>query len=93
MLVDDIISDHMVEGRARPGDFVTVKVDRIYIQDGNSPTLARLFKKHDIQRVFDPSRVGVFFDHSVIWPNAQIAARIREAEEFCRILGLRPVMT
>ncbi|PVE20326.1 hypothetical protein DC522_32980 [Microvirga sp. KLBC 81] len=60
MLVDDLISDHMGEGSARPRDFVTVKVDRIYIQDGNSPTLARLFKKHDIQRVFDPSRVGVF---------------------------------
>jgi 3-isopropylmalate/(R)-2-methylmalate dehydratase large subunit len=89
MLVDQIISTHLVEGTAKAGEYVTVTVDRIYIQDGNSPTIARLFAEHQIDRVFDPARTGVFFDHSVIWPNAEIANRIREAEEFCRKLGLQ----
>jgi 3-isopropylmalate/(R)-2-methylmalate dehydratase large subunit len=89
MLADRIIASHLVDGTVNPGEFVTVKVDRIYVQDGNSPTLARLFAQHGIDAVFDPSRIGVFFDHSVIWPNAQIAARIREAEDFCRRLGLQ----
>lgn len=89
MLSDRIINRHLIEGRAEPDEFVTVKVDRIYLQDGNSPTIARMFRELGIDRVFDPSRIGVFFDHSVIWPNADISARIREAEEFCRKLGLK----
>lgn len=88
MLVDRIIESHLIEGEVRPGSFATVKVDRIYLQDGNSPTIAKMFSKHGLTEVFDPSRISVFFDHSVIWPNAEIAARIREAEAFCRSLGL-----
>jgi 3-isopropylmalate/(R)-2-methylmalate dehydratase large subunit len=63
MMVDRIIASHLVDGTVEPGEFVTVKVDRIYVQDGNSPTLARLFAQHGINSVFDPSRIGVFFDH------------------------------
>lgn len=65
-----------------------MSVDRIYIQDGNSPTIARLFQEHGFERTFDPSRIAVFFDHSVIWPNREIANRIREAMTFCERLGL-----
>jgi len=89
MLVDQIISNHLVEGTAKAGEIVTVSVDRIYIQDGNSPTIARLFAEHQINQVSDPDRIAVFFDHSVIWPNVDIANRIREAEAFCRKLGLQ----
>jgi len=77
MLVDQIISNHLVEGTAKAGEIVTVSVDRIYIQDGNSPTIARLFAEHQINQVSDPDRIAVFFDHSVIWPNVDIANRIR----------------
>lgn len=89
MLADQIIANHLIEGKAEPDEFVTVNVDRIYLQDGNSPTIARMFREHGVDKVFDPGKIGVFFDHSVIWPNADIAARIREAEEFCRKLGLQ----
>ena len=89
MLVQDIIARRMVAGANSPGETAVVKVDRIYLQDGNSPTIARLFKEHGFRKVFDPERVGVFFDHSVIWPNAEIAGRIREAMTFCEDIGVR----
>ena len=88
MIVDRIIAGHTQDGDVRPGSFATVNVDRIYLQDGNSPTIAKLFAENDLFEVFDPARIGVFFDHSVIWPNAAIADRIRDAEAFCRSLGL-----
>lgn len=89
MLVQDVIARRLVAGANRPGETAVVKVDRIYLQDGNSPTIARLFKEHGFRKVFDPERVGVFFDHSVIWPNAEIAGRIREAMAFCEDIGVR----
>lgn len=89
MLVQDVIARRMVAGANSPGETAVVQVDRIYLQDGNSPTIARLFKEHGFGKVFDPKRVGVFFDHSVIWPNAEIAGRIREAMAFCEEIGVR----
>lgn len=89
MLVQDIIARRMAAGVNSPGETAVVKVDRIYLQDGNSPTIARLFREHGFRKVFDPERVGVFFDHSVIWPNAEIAGRIREAMTFCEDIGVR----
>lgn len=89
MIVNDIISDHLIEGTVEAGEIVTVSVDRIYLQDGNSPTLARLFDEHGFGRVADPAKVGVFFDHSTIWPDSKIANRIREAMAFCEKLGFQ----
>jgi 3-isopropylmalate/(R)-2-methylmalate dehydratase large subunit len=75
--------------QVRIGEIVTVGVDRIYLQDGNSPTIAKIFQDRSFQRVFDSSRVDVFFDHSVLLPNIEIADRRREAEAFCEALGLQ----
>lgn len=88
-LVERIIASRSGREGVRPGQIVTARVDRIYVQDGNSPTIAKIFQKHGFTRVFDPSRVGVFFDHSVLAPNADIADRLREAEAFCERLGVQ----
>ena len=88
-LAQRIINEHTVRDNVAPGDLVTVKIDRVYLQDGNSPTIARLFKLHEFSFVFDPHKIGVFFDHSVIAPDKQIANRLREAERFVESFGLQ----
>lgn len=88
-IVERIIASRSGRDSVGPGQIVTASVDRIYVQDGNSPTIAKIFHNHGFDRVFDPSRVGVFFDHSVLPPNANIADRLREAEAFCERLGLQ----
>lgn len=88
-IVEEIIANHSDHGEFVPGDLVNVRVDRVYIQDGNSPTIAKLFAKHGFEAVFDPDRVGVFFDHSVIAPNQEIANRLNEAHVFSRKHGLK----
>lgn len=87
-LVEQIMSSHRVAGEIRPGRLATVRVDRIYIQDGNAPTVARLFQEFGFDRILYPERVGVFFDHSVLSPTAAISTRLREAEQFARAHGL-----
>lgn len=90
-LVEQIIADHAVDpaGTVAPGSIVTVRVDRVYVQDGNSPTVARLFDEHGFDSVFDASRVGVFYDHSVLAADAAMTGRLRDAEAFVERLGLQ----
>lgn len=88
-LVEQIIASHAGRDGVTPGELVTAKVDRVYLQDGNSPTIATLFEKHGFSGVFDRDRVGIFFDHSVIAPDKHIAARLREAERLAERLGVR----
>ncbi len=87
-LAEKIIANHANRDRVAPGELVTVAVDRVYLQDGNSPTIRKLFAENGFTEVFDPSRIGVFFDHSVLAPDIKIADRLREAEDFAEKLGL-----
>ena len=87
-LVNRIIARHAGLNRVDAGQMVAVDVDRVYVQDGNSPTIARLFRQHGLSKVFDPTRIGFFFDHSVIVPDRQMADRVKEAMTFARELGI-----
>jgi len=86
-LADRIIAEHAGRSSVVPGEIHEVDIDRLYIQDGNSPTIARIFAEQGFDRVFDPDRIGVFFDHSVLPPNISMADRIQEAERFCESFG------
>jgi 3-isopropylmalate/(R)-2-methylmalate dehydratase large subunit len=88
-LVDDIIRLRSGVEEIGPGQLVTVPVDHVYLQDGNTPTVARLMAEHGFGEVFDAERISVFFDHGVLAPTAAVADRLREAEGFVRALGLR----
>jgi 3-isopropylmalate/(R)-2-methylmalate dehydratase large subunit len=88
-LATDIIAAHTDGDVVEEGELVTVKVDRVYMQDGNSPTIRQLFKQFGFESVFDRERVGVFFDHSVTAPDKHIANRLREAREFADRLGIK----
>lgn len=88
-LANEIIAAHAGRESVRAGDLVTVKIDRAYVQDGNSPTIRRLFAEHGFSSVFDPHRVAIFFDHSVTAPDKHIANRLREARDFADGLGVQ----
>lgn len=88
-LVKEIIANHASLEKVEDGQIVTVGVDRIYIQDGNSPTIKRLFNQYEFSKVFNPEKIGVFFDHSVLSPTIDISNRLKEALEFCNKLNLK----
>ncbi|WP_201291471.1 aconitase/3-isopropylmalate dehydratase large subunit family protein [Arthrobacter zhaoguopingii] len=86
-MIERILATHSTDPIA-PGNLVTVEVDRVYVQDGNSPTIARLWEKHGLGAVHDPSRVAFVVDHSVLPPNVAIADRLAEARRFAHSLGV-----
>jgi 3-isopropylmalate/(R)-2-methylmalate dehydratase large subunit len=88
-LVDTIIANHSDRESVAPGELVVTRVDRIYMHDGNTPTIARLYKQHGFTKVFDPARVAAFFDHAVLAPDAKMTTLLREAENFAAELGIK----
>lgn len=95
-LVEQIVDSHaeprsLRQQRSRPADLVSVGVDFVYLQDGNSPTIAKLFAEHGFTSVFDPERVAFVFDHSVLVAEPTMADRMREAADFARQLGAKLV--
>jgi 3-isopropylmalate/(R)-2-methylmalate dehydratase large subunit len=88
-IASEIIARHAGRDEVSPGELVTVKVDRVYVQDGNSPTIRRLFKEYGFDSIFDPDRVGIFFDHSVTAPDKLIANQLRDAREFANRIGAK----
>lgn len=88
-LVEQIIETHEVDGAAvRAGSVATVEPDRVYVQDGNAPTISELYRKHGFTDVFDPARVSFVFDHSVLVADVDMADRMKEAENFAADLGV-----
>jgi 3-isopropylmalate/(R)-2-methylmalate dehydratase large subunit len=76
-------------GRAvvAPGDVVTVQLDTIILFDNNfMPSNWR-----DIQRVYDPERIVIVFDHRVPAPNQIAAGAHHTGREFARRFGIRRV--
>ncbi len=68
-----------------PGDVVTVQLDTIILFDNNfMPNNWR-----EIQRVCDPERIVVVFDHRVPAPNQIAAGAHRTGREFVRRFGIK----
>lgn len=89
-LAGQIVSAHLAGGRGpvEPGQLVTVRPDHVYVQDGNAPTIAKLYADHGFTSVFDPDRVSFVFDHSVLVADVDMADRMKEAEAFAARLGV-----
>ncbi|MCH9407621.1 aconitase/3-isopropylmalate dehydratase large subunit family protein [Pantoea agglomerans] len=87
-IVNQIIASHSGNNQVLAGELVTVDVDYVYVQDGNSPTVAKLFKDYQLTEVPEPDKIGFFFDHSVLVPDKTMAKRVNEAMEFAKKLGI-----
>lgn len=87
-LVERIMLSHLLEGEVQQGHSVVLRVDRIYVQDGNAPSVARLFYEHRFSSISTPERIAVVIDHATLSPSAAFTNRIREAEEFARSLKI-----
>lgn len=88
-LAKQIIAKHANLEKVDDNQIVMVDIDRIYLQDGNSPTIKRLFNEYGFNSVFNNELIGVFFDHSVLSPNIDISDRLKEAYDFCKQFGLQ----
>ncbi|MCD8240989.1 MAG: 3-isopropylmalate dehydratase large subunit, partial [Lachnospiraceae bacterium] len=80
-IIEKIISRN-VGYDVRPGDIVTVNVDRVMIHDIFIPFVADKFEEMGFSKLWDPDRVVLLFDHLV--PASQVVYKrhFRDSSEF-----------
>jgi len=75
--------------RVRGGEFSEVPVDFAYFHDGTGPLIIDALARMGVERVLDPSRVGVVFDHSVPPYSDQAATLQARVRKFARAQGVK----
>ncbi len=83
-LINKIIKKHSKENKIYEGKIVNVKIDHIYIQDGNAPTILKLFNKYLFKKIFNNKKISFFFDHSVLSINKKISLQIKKSINFAK---------
>jgi 3-isopropylmalate/(R)-2-methylmalate dehydratase large subunit len=85
-IAEKILACHGGVEKVRPGDIITVKVDYAI-----QPDLAFTEKLGELQRVWDPDRILLVFDHVVPAANVALAEAHQYARNFAKRLGITHV--
>lgn len=75
----------------KPGDIVTVKVDRVMIHDIFIPFVAEKFEEMGFQKLWDPDRVVLIYDHLVPASQVDDTRHFREGNAFAEKYGMTHV--
>jgi 3-isopropylmalate/(R)-2-methylmalate dehydratase large subunit len=82
-LAEKILSDHA--GRdVTPNEFVIVKVNLAYVQDGTGPLSVRQFENIGFKKLFNPKQVIVFLDHASPSPRKELSNDHKFLRAFCQ---------
>lgn len=75
----------------RPGDIVTVRVDRVMIHDIFIPFVADKFEEMGFTKLWDPDRVVLIYDHLVPASQVDDTRHFRAGNAFAEKYGLKHV--
>jgi len=64
-VIEKIIAHNIGAAQVKPGDIVTVNVDRVMIHDIFMPFVADKFAEMGFQKLWDPDKVVLIYDHLV----------------------------
>lgn len=64
-IIEKIISHNIGAPSVKPGDIVTVNVDRVMLDDIMMPFIVGKFKEMGFTKVWDPEKVVMIYDHLV----------------------------
>jgi 3-isopropylmalate/(R)-2-methylmalate dehydratase large subunit len=87
MSVFQTIIESRLDAPVAEGDIVTVPVDRLYVQDGNAPTMARYLDELGACPADIRIAPLVVFDHSSTAPTAGISTQLALARQCARRFG------
>lgn len=83
-MLEKILAQHSRKDQLSPGEIVVVDVDRVVLIDLNFYDGIW----YEPQRVFDPNKVAIVFDHVVPAPNKSAAEYLERGRRFARRLGI-----
>lgn len=75
----------------KPGDIVTVNVDRVMIHDVFIPFVATKFEEMGFEKIWDPEKVVLIYDHLVPASRVEDIRHFKIGDEFAEKYGLTNV--
>ena len=75
----------------KPGDIVTVNVDRVMIHDIFIPFVAEKFEEMGFQKLWDPDKVVLIYDHLVPASQLDDTRHFHEGDAFAEKYGMKNV--
>jgi 3-isopropylmalate/(R)-2-methylmalate dehydratase large subunit len=88
-LAEKILARAAGRERVQPGQFVTARIDLAMTHDIFAADVFGHLVDAGVERVFDPERVVVVFDHLVPAPSEAAAATHRKIREYAHRFGVR----
>ena len=76
------IIEHNTGKEVKPGDIVTVNVDRVMIHDIFIPFVAEKFKEMGFEKLWDPDKVVLIYDHHNL-PLSLTGGRLCKTGKYC----------
>ena len=89
-VIEKIIRNN-VGHAVKPGDIVTVNVDRVMIHDIFIPFFAEKFEEMGFQKLWDPDKVVLIYDHLVPASQLDDTRHFHEGDAFAEKYGMKNV--
>ena len=90
-IIEKIIKHNTGMDQVKPGDIVTVNVDRVMIHDIFIPFVAEKFEEMGFTKLWDPDRVVLIYDHLVPASQLDGTRHIRVGDVFAAKHGMKTV--
>lgn len=90
-IIEKIIARNIGAASVKPGDIVTVNVDRVMLDDIMMPFIVNKFQEMGFKEVWDPDKVVLIYDHLVPASQQDDTRHYRIGDEFAARHGLTHV--
>ena len=90
-LIEKIIRRNVGDPSAKAGDIVTVNVDRVMVHDIFIPFVADKFAEMGFQKIWDPDKMVLIYDHLVPASQTDDTRHFRRGDEFAAKFGVKNV--
>ncbi len=90
-IVEKIIAHNIGAEQVKPGDIVTVNVDRVMLDDIMMPFIVDKFHEMGFQKVLDPDKVVVIYDHLVPASQLDDVRHYKVGDAFVEQYGIKNI--
>lgn len=90
-IIEKIIAHNIGAASVKPGDIVTVNVDRVMLDDIMIPFIVDKFKEMGFPKVWDPDKVVLIYDHLVPASQQDDTRHFKVGDAFVEQYGIRNI--
>ncbi len=90
-IIEKIIAHNIGAETVKPGDIVTVKVDRVMVDDIMMAFIVSKFEEMGFTKLWDPDKVVMIYDHFVPASQVDDTRAFRIGDEFAARMGMKNV--